>query len=46
MNEGQKKAAEEKRRHEKIVKIANMKLNDKKKIKITYFTDRQEVVQE
>ena len=46
MNEGKKKAAEEKRRREKLVKIANMKFNDEKKIEITYFTDCREAVQE
>lgn len=47
MEQEKKKAAEEERRHKRLVKIANMKFdNEKKKIKITYITDCREEVQE
>ena len=40
MEQEKKKAAEEERRHKRLVKIANMKFdNEKKKIKITYFSN-------
>lgn len=39
-----KKAAEDIRQQEKLINIANMELNDKIKIKITYFTDYREAV--
>lgn len=43
MEQEKKKAAEEERRHKRLVKIANMKFdNEKKKIKITYFSNPAE----
>ena len=39
MEQEKKKAAEEERRHKRLVKIANMKLDKKRKIRITYFSN-------
>lgn len=46
MEQEKKKTAEGERRHKRLVKIANMKFDNEKKIKITYFNNCQEVARD